>query len=304
MEEARAALTRAGEEGSPKKKAKKKRYEGEDLSVKQGGVFVKNRRGAQVCADYNEGRCGSMQPLLGPAPRIGLQARLTLRPHNCSGPRGHGWPLRPRPGGRRQAQTRLALPRGPILEANQRLVDSTAQSKAGPAQRAQGEREKPPTPPRPLKRQAGETAQRQHHQAGPASGATSSGEARPGGGKARNLRSTKTATTKSLVQVPPLEQTFPDYEPLARGPRKYGTWMEQPSQAYVVRPWVLVLFSGRRRKGDLANWLAHYGLIVCSLDLLCDNPCDVLDEAKCMVRDREGHTSAAGQLHLVAPSVR
>ena len=146
-----------------------------------------------------------------------------------------------------------------------------------------------------------ETAQRQHHQAGPASGATSSGEARPGGGKARNLRST---TTKSLVQVPPLEQTFPDYEPLARGPRKYGTWMEQPSQAYVVRPWVLVLFSGRCRKGDLANWLAHYGLIVCSLDLLCDNPCDVLDEAKCMVRDREGHTSAAGQLHLVAPSVR
>ena len=80
--------------------------------------------------------------------------------------------------------------------------------------------------------------------------------------------------------MPPLESTYPDYEPLARGPRDYGTWLEQPSDTYVTRPWVLVLFSGRRRRGDLPNWLAHYGLMVCCLDLVCETPFDVLDEAK------------------------
>ncbi|CAE7734064.1 SMYD2, partial [Symbiodinium necroappetens] len=62
--------------------------------------------------------------------------------------------------------------------------------------------------------------------------------------------------TKSLVQVPPVESTYPDYA-LATGA------LQRPPS-----------------KGDLPNWLAHYGLMVCCLDLVCDTPCDVLDEAK------------------------
>ena len=130
-------------------------------------------------------------------------------------------------------------------DPNQGLVDRTAQSKAAgatpPASRGPA---KPPTPPRPLKRKAGADTKPalgrkrgQPKAAPPVSGATSSAEARPEGSKAKKPRSAKPVSTKSLVQVPPLESTYPDYEPLARGPRDYGTWLEQPSDTYVTGFW-------------------------------------------------------------------
>ncbi|CAE7694268.1 rpsB [Symbiodinium microadriaticum] len=242
--ELQAPTAEEEEEASRVQAKKKKRYEGEDHSVKQDGVFVKNRRGAKICPDFNKGKCGSR--FVQPKPKVRAGA-----------------------------------------DPNQGLVDRTAQPKAAGASPPSGRGPaKPPTPPRPLKRKAGQIlGQHWAGSEGSLSQLVPFLEPRPQlrhgrKGAKRRPRGTGAVSTKSLVQVPPVESTYPDYEPLARGPREYGTWMEQPSDSFVTRPWVLVLFSGRRRKGDLPNWLAHYGLMVCCLDLVCDTPCDVLDEAK------------------------
>ena len=68
---------------SPKKKSKKKRYEGEDQSVKQDGVFVKNRRGAKICADFNKGKCGSKKPQSKCKDSCSHQCNLCLGPHSA-----------------------------------------------------------------------------------------------------------------------------------------------------------------------------------------------------------------------------
>ena len=68
---------------SPKKKSKKKRYEGEDQSVKQDGVFVKNRRGAKICADFNKGKCGSKKPQSKCKDGCSHQCNLCLGPHSA-----------------------------------------------------------------------------------------------------------------------------------------------------------------------------------------------------------------------------
>ncbi|CAE7663019.1 Eef2k, partial [Symbiodinium necroappetens] len=187
---------------------------GEDQSVKQDGVFVKNRTAAVTSAIFV---LAHTRPWIAPA----------------------------------ADPSQLQLIRGPPpvragADPNQGLVDRTAQSKAAGASPGQMQGQ----------RWAG------------SEGSTSQllpflEPARPEGSKAKKPRRAGTVTTKSLVQVPPVESTYPDYEPLARGPREYGTWLEQPSDSFVTRPWVLVLFSGRRRRGDLPNWLAHYGLMVC-----------------------------------------
>ncbi|CAE7848405.1 unnamed protein product, partial [Symbiodinium necroappetens] len=98
--------------------------------------------------------------------------------------------------------------------------------------------------------------------------------------KKETSRGTRTASLKSLLQIPPAAGALPDYQPLARAPREYGTWLEIPSDTFEERPWALVLFSGRRRKGDLPNWLVHFGFMVCCIDLVADHPCNALDEAQ------------------------
>ena len=68
---------------SPKKKSKKKRYEGEDQSVKQDGVFVKNRRGTKICPDFNKGKCGSRKPQSKCKDGCSHQCNLCLGPHSA-----------------------------------------------------------------------------------------------------------------------------------------------------------------------------------------------------------------------------
>ena len=65
------------------------------------------------------------------------------------------------------------------------------------------------------------------------------------------------------MNITPLEHTLPDYPTLVKGPRTYGTWLEMPSPDHVARPWALLLFTGRHRKGNMANWLVKLGYQVC-----------------------------------------
>ncbi|CAE7312378.1 unnamed protein product [Symbiodinium sp. CCMP2592] len=81
------------------------------------------------------------------------------------------------------------------------------------------------------------------------------------------------------------------HRPMDNGPRKYGTWLEKPGDRsysewrrkgtgeYKGRPWALVMFSGRLRRGDLPSWLADYGFLVCALDKRATEPTDLLDES-------------------------
>ncbi|CAE7854136.1 unnamed protein product, partial [Symbiodinium necroappetens] len=180
------------------------------------------------------------------------------------------------------------------------LVDKTCASKAaGPAPGGQAAPKTPPRPPLKRKRQDGPKPRSDPPDTGAAAepatssaearpadgpGATTPPRARPGEGKKRKKketsRGTRTASLKSLLQIPPAAGALPDYQPLARGPREYGTWLEIPSDTFEERPWALVLFSGRRRKGDLPNWLVHFGFMVCCIDLVADHPCNALDEAQ------------------------
>ncbi|CAE7838251.1 unnamed protein product [Symbiodinium sp. CCMP2592] len=249
------------DDGSPKKKQKKGRYDGEDKSEKKDGVYVLNRPGGETAA----------------AP-----------PGTSHG----GRYVKPTP--KRKA--------GPADDANQQLVDKTAQSKASgtrPSEPRQPPAQKPPTPPRArpaIKRKRPDATQ-------PATSSTADGSpkaklkkhaAAAATGNRTKGASGKLASTQSLLLVPPLETAWPDYQPLVRGPRPYGMWMEQPADSFVERPWALILFSGRRRKGDLPNWLVHYGFMVCCVDRDSSPSCDVLDESQWNLVERDiidGHFS-------------
>ena len=49
---------------TPKRKAAKRKYEGEDLSQwdKDAGHFAKNRKGIEICHKFNKGNCGNGRP--------------------------------------------------------------------------------------------------------------------------------------------------------------------------------------------------------------------------------------------------
>ena len=72
-----------GDDEQAKKKARtgKKKYDGENLSEKKGGIFVKNRRGATICEGYNKGKCGSKKPQSKCKNSNSHQCNLCLGPH-------------------------------------------------------------------------------------------------------------------------------------------------------------------------------------------------------------------------------
>ena len=85
--------------------------------------------------------------------------------------------------------------------------------------------------------------------------------------------------TQAAHIIPPAGSMVPYFKPLPAGPRPYGTWVAKAGSAAEQRPWALVLFSGRARRGDLTSWLAHCGFLVCAIDTAAPEPVDLLDEA-------------------------
>ena len=80
-----------GSQGSsgqdPKPPRKKRRQEGEDKSVLEGGIYTHNRRGVEVCGAWNKGQCGINKPqskcMAKPKPRS-HQCNRCLGPHQAT----------------------------------------------------------------------------------------------------------------------------------------------------------------------------------------------------------------------------
>ena len=71
-----------------KKKPSAKKYRGEDLSVKENGVFTKNRKGFEICVRFNKGACGNGKPQSKCPASRSHQCNLCLGPHTgqeCKG---------------------------------------------------------------------------------------------------------------------------------------------------------------------------------------------------------------------------
>ena len=72
---------------------------------------------------------------------------------------------------------------------------------------------------------------------------------------------------------------LPDFPVLAKGPRNYGAWVEKPGSE-AEKPRALILFSGKPRPGNLQQFLATKGWLVCAVDKLAAVKTDVLNEAE------------------------
>lgn len=70
--------------GQPRKK-KRKAKEAEDKSKHNGQVYTHNRRGVEVCANWNQGRCGKPQPQSACDKKRSHQCNLCLGPHPATG---------------------------------------------------------------------------------------------------------------------------------------------------------------------------------------------------------------------------
>lgn len=71
----------------PKPPRKKRKQEGEDKSVLEGGIYTHNRRGVEVCGAWNKGQCGINKPqskcMAKPKPRS-HQCNRCLGPHQAT----------------------------------------------------------------------------------------------------------------------------------------------------------------------------------------------------------------------------
>lgn len=61
-------------------------------------------------------------------------------------------------------------------------------------------------------------------------------------------------------------------------PRQYGYWMHGTGDAR-LKPWALIIFSGRSREGDLQHALCRLGWRVCAIDVVAPRPTNILCEA-------------------------
>ena len=61
-------------------------------------------------------------------------------------------------------------------------------------------------------------------------------------------------------------------------PRSYGYWILSKGMPE-VKPWALVLFSGKSRPGDIQQALAAKGWRVCAIDIVSPSPTNILDDA-------------------------
>ena len=82
------------QEGPPLKKQKaaraKRRYEGDDLSKKDGDIYTHNRKGVEICRDWNKGKCGKPAAQSKCDRKRSHQCNLCLGPHQasaCPGPK-------------------------------------------------------------------------------------------------------------------------------------------------------------------------------------------------------------------------
>ena len=65
------------------KRGKKRGYEGDDMSRKEGDVYILNRRGTEICRNYNRGSCGS-RAAQGKCPQArSHQCNKCLGPHQA-----------------------------------------------------------------------------------------------------------------------------------------------------------------------------------------------------------------------------
>ena len=115
----------------------------------------------------------------------------------------------------------------------------------------QSQQPKPPTRPRPKrKRKLPEPAQ--------AAGAGGKGPKLTPGRPRPTARATKSGAKpgQSLVDLPPLQHTLPDYPTLVKGPRDYGTWMEKPLRTMLPglgRWWSFLGRLCKRQYGEFAG---------------------------------------------------
>eukprot|EP00435_Cladocopium_sp_Y103_P027483 s625_g6.t1 len=77
---------------------------------------------------------------------------------------------------------------------------------------------------------------------------------------------TATSSKQSTIRVDPCP------------PRTYGYWMHGPGDAR-LKPWALIIFSGRSREGDLQHALCELGWRVCAIDVVAPRPTDILCDA-------------------------
>ena len=73
---------------------------------------------------------------------------------------------------------------------------------------------------------------------------------------------------------------LPNYPACSVGPRPYGHWVESDHATPAKKPCALILFCGRSRPGDLQQYLAHMGWLVCALDTAIEPPTNILDEGE------------------------
>ena len=66
-----------------KRKSSAKKYRGEDLSVKENGLFTKNRKGFDVCIRFNKGACGNGKPQSKCPASRSHQCNKCLGPHTA-----------------------------------------------------------------------------------------------------------------------------------------------------------------------------------------------------------------------------
>lgn len=77
------------DQGTPKKKRKKVR-ESDDKSKHNGQTYTHNRRGVEICSNWNQGKCGKTQPQSSCSNRRSHQCNVCLGPHqatNCKSPK-------------------------------------------------------------------------------------------------------------------------------------------------------------------------------------------------------------------------
>ena len=96
---------------------KKKKYKGDDLSVwmQPIRIYTKNRKGFEICRNYNTGKCGSDKL------KESVQTRGLISGNKCMGPHPHTNALGPK-----TEEIRRARPIGRCPRLNQRNLQSHA----------------------------------------------------------------------------------------------------------------------------------------------------------------------------------